>query len=204
MLEVLARGIWSFGGGVLWRQKLEGQVTKFRWFGHVFYVRENLDGSQAFYISANERQGEKGGVTGYGRPVSGRNVLEVCTRHAADWSIAADVVRSLDALERPVRSHRRFTPTWAEALLAQRRSAFPTTNHKEHAMKRRFEFIEGSSSKFYEIYVSGARVDVRFGRIGTSGQSIVRTFENAATANEHADKLVKQNTGKGYLECAAT
>ena len=79
MLEVLARGTWSFGGGCLWHQKLEGQVTKWRWSGLIFYVRENLNGGDAFYISANERQGEKGGVTGYGRPTLARNLLEVCT-----------------------------------------------------------------------------------------------------------------------------
>jgi predicted DNA-binding WGR domain protein len=70
-------------------------------------------------------------------------------------------------------------------------------------MKRRFEFVEGSSSKFYEVYVSGARVEVRFGRIGTHGQSIVRTFDSLAAATSHADKLIKQKTSKGYRDCAA-
>jgi hypothetical protein len=120
MLEVLARGIWSFGGGVLWHQKLEGQVTKCRWFGLVLYVRENLDGSLAFYVSANQRQGDKGGASGYGRPTLARNILEVCTPGAANWPIAADVVASLDPLCRPVRRHRLFTPAWADSLLATR------------------------------------------------------------------------------------
>lgn len=111
MLEVLARGIWSFGGGCLWHQKLEGQVTKARWFGLVFYVRENLNGHDAFYISANERQGEKGGITGYGRPTLSRNVLEVCTANERDWPVAADVVASPDRLHRTVRKHRLFTVT---------------------------------------------------------------------------------------------
>ena len=38
-------------------------------------------------------------------------------------------------------------------------------------MKRYFEFIEGSSSKFWEISVSDKIVTVRFGRIGTNGQT---------------------------------
>lgn len=122
MLEVLTRGTWSFGGGCLWHQKLEGQVTKCRWFGHVFYVRENLIGSDAFYISANERQGEKGGVTGYGRPTLARNILDVCIRDDRHWPLVADVVRSLDLLGRPVRRHRLFTVSWAEAALAAARN----------------------------------------------------------------------------------
>ena len=36
-------------------------------------------------------------------------------------------------------------------------------------MKRRFEFVSGSSAKFYEVYVSGNRVEIRFGRIGAAG-----------------------------------
>jgi hypothetical protein len=122
VLEILARGRWSFGGGCLWHQKLEGQISKCRWFGLVFYVRENLDGSRAFYISAGERQGDKGGASGYGRPSLARNVLEVCTADVCHWYIAADLVRCLDPLQRPVRRHRLFTVSWAEAALAAARS----------------------------------------------------------------------------------
>ena len=110
MLEVLARAIWSFGGGCLWHQRLEGQITEVRWYGLVFYVRENLNGNDAFYITANERHGEKGGVTGYGRPTLARNILDVCTASDdQDWCLAADVVHTLDVLRRPVRKRRLFT-----------------------------------------------------------------------------------------------
>ena len=37
-------------------------------------------------------------------------------------------------------------------------------------MKRYFEFVEGNSSKFWEITVRNNNVTVRFGRIGTEGQ----------------------------------
>ena len=39
-------------------------------------------------------------------------------------------------------------------------------------MKRYFEFIGGSSAKFWEVVVSGNEVTVRFGRIGTEGQTV--------------------------------
>ena len=70
-------------------------------------------------------------------------------------------------------------------------------------MKRRFEFVSGSSAKFYEVYVSGNRVEIRFGRIGADGQSQVKTFDDHAAAQAIANKVIQQKTGKGYSECVA-
>ncbi len=70
-------------------------------------------------------------------------------------------------------------------------------------MLRRFEFIAGSSAKFYEVTVDACTVRVRYGRIGTDGQTSAKSFADAAAAQRHADKLVAQKTGKGYVECAA-
>jgi predicted DNA-binding WGR domain protein len=41
---------------------------------------------------------------------------------------------------------------------------------------------------------------VRYGRIGSEGQSNVKTFPDEAAAARHADKLIAEKTGKGYLE----
>lgn len=40
---------------------------------------------------------------------------------------------------------------------------------------RRFEFVDEKSSKFWEIRVVGTTVDVRYGKIGTTGQKL--TFQ---------------------------
>jgi len=40
---------------------------------------------------------------------------------------------------------------------------------------RYFEFVEGKSSKFWQIGCHGNQVTVRFGRIGTAGQTQVKT-----------------------------
>ena len=85
------------------------------------YVRENLDGGWSFYISSNERMSDKGSNRGTGRPAMHRNVLDLCTPHAADWETAADVVRGLDSLKRPVLRNRRLTVRSAEAALAKYR-----------------------------------------------------------------------------------
>ena len=65
---------------------------------------------------------------------------------------------------------------------------------------RRFEFSEGSSNKFWEISASGTEVMVRYGRIGSDGQTNVKSFADEAAATKHADKLIKEKTGKGYRE----
>jgi DNA ligase-1 len=75
---------------------------------------------------------------------------------------------------------------------------------KGQNMKRYFEFVEGSSSKFWEISQNGSDVTVRFGRIGTDGQSDSKALADAAAAARHAEKLIKEKTGKGYQETAAT
>ena len=67
-------------------------------------------------------------------------------------------------------------------------------------MKRRFEFVKGSSSKFYEVAVTGMGVLITYGRIGTAGQTQRKEFTDAATAQSHADGLIRQKLAKGYRE----
>ena len=69
--------------------------------------------------------------------------------------------------------------------------------------KRYFEFIGGSSAKFWEIGVSSDTVTVRFGRIGTEGQTQVKSFPDAAAATRHAEKLIAAKIDKGYAEAVA-
>ncbi len=69
-------------------------------------------------------------------------------------------------------------------------------------MLRRFEFVGGSSSKFWEVRVAHADVTVRFGRLGTDGQSQTKTLPDGAAATKHAEKMIAQKTAKGYIEVA--
>jgi predicted DNA-binding WGR domain protein len=68
---------------------------------------------------------------------------------------------------------------------------------------RRFEFVGGSSSKFWEIDRNGAEVNVRFGRIGTNGQTQVKDLGTEQKAIEHVDDLVAEKVKKGYVEPAS-
>ncbi|MET3133991.1 putative DNA-binding WGR domain protein [Oxalobacteraceae bacterium GrIS 1.11] len=68
---------------------------------------------------------------------------------------------------------------------------------------RRFEFNEGPSNKFWEIEQTGFDLNVRFGKIGTAGQSQTKNHPDAATAGIALAKLVKEKTNKGYIEIGA-
>jgi uncharacterized protein (TIGR02996 family) len=65
---------------------------------------------------------------------------------------------------------------------------------------RRFEFSEGSSSKFWEITLDGSSASVRYGKIGTPGQEKAKSYASAAQAEADAKKQIAEKTGKGYKE----
>lgn len=68
---------------------------------------------------------------------------------------------------------------------------------------RRFELVDGTSSKFWEVAVDGSTLRLRYGRIGTQGQAKDKDCASAAAAQAEADKLIREKTGKGYSEVGA-
>jgi len=65
---------------------------------------------------------------------------------------------------------------------------------------RYFEFIGGASKKFWELSLDGEVFTVRFGRIGTLGQSQTKKFPDEAKARSEADNLIAEKLKKGYVE----
>lgn len=65
---------------------------------------------------------------------------------------------------------------------------------------RLFEYQDDKSAKFWEVTTAGATVTVRYGKIGTAGQSQTKELADAAAAAKHVAKLVAEKTGKGYVE----
>lgn len=65
---------------------------------------------------------------------------------------------------------------------------------------RRFEYVEGTSNKFWEVRREGNDVLVRYGRIGMAGQSVREPLKDTAAAERHVEKLIREKTGKGYTE----
>ncbi|MDF2693180.1 MAG: ligase [Labilithrix sp.] len=65
---------------------------------------------------------------------------------------------------------------------------------------RYFEFVEGTSSKFWEIQLAGSSFTTRYGKIGTDGQQSLKEYASDALALKEYDKLVAEKTKKGYVE----
>lgn len=67
---------------------------------------------------------------------------------------------------------------------------------------RRFEMTVGGASKFWQVEHRGHEVHLAWGKIGTVGQSKVKSFEDEAKALAAAQKLVSEKTNDGYVETA--
>lgn len=68
------------------------------------------------------------------------------------------------------------------------------------ASMKEFQFVEGTSSKFWRVGVNGCDLIVEFGRIGTNGQRVLKTFDDEDRARREAVKLTLEKTRKGYQE----
>jgi len=65
---------------------------------------------------------------------------------------------------------------------------------------RHFVFIGGTSQKFWEVGVDGAEMTVRYGRIGSAGQTKTKPFSSVTDAAQQAEKLIAEKTREGYME----
>ena len=69
-------------------------------------------------------------------------------------------------------------------------------------MRRELIFMDAKSSKFWNIELDGSSHTVTYGRIGSKGQSSTKTFASDEAARKDAEKLIKEKTGKGYVDAA--
>jgi predicted DNA-binding WGR domain protein len=68
------------------------------------------------------------------------------------------------------------------------------------ATVKRCEFVEGVSAKFWEVTQTAGVLAIRYGRIGSQGQSMTKSFESAERARRELDKLFAEKLRKGYRE----
>jgi predicted DNA-binding WGR domain protein len=71
---------------------------------------------------------------------------------------------------------------------------------KNRQMKRYFEFKDDKSQKFWEIELIENSFTVRFGKIGSEGQTSEKEFDTVDKADKEANKLIAEKTKKGYIE----
>jgi len=62
----------------------------------------------------------------------------------------------------------------------------------------RYEYSEGSSSKFWEINLAGKSFTTTYGKIGSKGQTTIKTYSSEAEARKEHDKLIAEKVKKGY------
>ncbi|MFK7984972.1 MAG: DUF4132 domain-containing protein [Sandaracinaceae bacterium] len=67
-------------------------------------------------------------------------------------------------------------------------------------MRKHLTYEDAKSSKFWEVEQSGSNLTIRYGRIGTNGQTKEKSFGDEAAALKEANKLIGQKTKKGYVE----
>ena len=68
---------------------------------------------------------------------------------------------------------------------------------------RYFEYRDAKSAKFWEVSVTGKKVTIRYGKIGTDGQTSLKELSTPAAAKAHAEKQAAGKVKKGYTEAKA-
>ncbi len=63
----------------------------------------------------------------------------------------------------------------------------------------RYEYDDGKSKKFWEIHLEGDTFTVRFGRLGTGGQTSTKVFASEEKARKKAESLAASKVKKGYV-----
>ena len=66
--------------------------------------------------------------------------------------------------------------------------------------KRRFNFVNGRSNKFWEVEVIDTVLVTRWGRIGTTGQGMTENYVSNASALLGADRKCNEKLSNGYKE----
>ena len=64
-----------------------------------------------------------------------------------------------------------------------------------NAAKSYFEYKDAKSSKFREVSGSGKKVNIRYGKIGTDGQTSLKELSTPAEAEAHAEKQAAYRNG---------
>lgn len=68
---------------------------------------------------------------------------------------------------------------------------------------RRFEFVEGTSAKFWTAGVEGNNFVIVYGRLGTAGQRKEKAFPTEDAAKRELEKKIAEKLREGYNEVSA-
>ena len=95
-----------------------------------------------------------------------------------------------------------ITPGIMFSILASYQNKAVQVNNKlcSKAMVARnwYEFHDGSSAKFWSISIDESSYTVRYGKVGSKGQTKTKSFKSPTEASAAADKVTAQKLKKGY------
>jgi Uncharacterized conserved protein len=69
-------------------------------------------------------------------------------------------------------------------------------------MRKCFQLVNEHHSKFWTVEVVGNTYLATFGKIGTYGQTQVKSFPTNWQAENKAYEMIREKEGKGYIEVA--
>lgn len=64
---------------------------------------------------------------------------------------------------------------------------------------RRFQLVEGSTAKFWEVEGAGSLLTVRYGKLGTTGQTQTKDLGSVEAVSKQMEQLIKEKSKKGYV-----
>ncbi|HIE48857.1 MAG TPA: WGR domain-containing protein, partial [Gammaproteobacteria bacterium] len=70
--------------------------------------------------------------------------------------------------------------------------------------KQYYELVNDKSAKFWEVEQQNSTVHLRWGKIGTNGQSKIKELDSQEDAAKEVEKLINQKTKKGYVTAKAS
>ncbi len=100
----------------------------------------------------------------------------------------------------PAANHPAPTTTTPRASQTTKRSQPKSTSSSTSARTQYFESKSSSGGKFWEVTVHGAAIAVRYGKLGTRGQTRLKVLEDHDAAVREVARLVAAKQRKGYKE----
>lgn len=91
-------------------------------------------------------------------------------------------------------------PKPAQKTAAAPAAAAAKSSKSDENGTRYFEFVDGKSSKFWEVQLEGSSFTTRYGKIGTDGQTSLKEYDGDDKARKEYEKLVNEKVKKGYVE----
>jgi predicted DNA-binding WGR domain protein len=108
----------------------------------------------------------------------------------------AELVKSADDVAALTGTGREFDP--ADIVSSNEKDPAADAQSSNDSVRSYFELSNDRSQKFWEIILDGDRHTVRFGRIGSAGQSQTKQFADEETARRDCERLIRSKKAKGY------